>query len=58
MFHVQIVVPMEHNVFRVIRLTMVQLQKNWNNIFMVVVQSIELQSSVTNLMVTQKDLPT
>jgi hypothetical protein len=37
---------------------MVQQQKNWNNISMVVVQSIELQSFVTSLMVIQKDLPT
>jgi len=49
---------MEHDVFFVTRLTMVQQQKNWNNIFMAVVQSIELQSFVTNLMVILKDLPT
>jgi len=49
---------MEHNVFCVTRLTTVQRQKNWNNISMVVVQSIELLSFVTNLMVIQKDLPT
>jgi len=49
---------MERNVFCVTRLTMVQRQKNWNNIFMAVVQSIELLSFVTSLMAILKDLPT
>jgi len=58
MLHVHIIVTVECNVFCVTRLTTVQQQKNWNNISMVVVQSIELQSFVTNLMVIRKDLPT
>jgi len=58
MLRVHIIATMEHDIFCVTRLTMVQRQKNWNNIFMAVVQSIELQSFVTNLMVILKDLPT
>lgn len=58
MLHVHVIVTVKHNVLSVTRLTMVQQQKNWSNTSMVVVQSIELQSFVTNLMVIQKDLPT